>query len=236
MPEAFNKAKLLGKIKRKLGLFYIKLPVSDDDLLGVIDEDTIPTYSIYFPQEIRVKISNEDKVPGTTNTYFIDERHIGSDINIVDIIAISNMCNPLHSSAFRPMSVQDVASLQMQLDHSSILYDPVVYKYIPPNKIEVSGVYNSSLGTFYVDVLATHNKRLTSIRPTQIDSFTKLALLDSKEFLYQNLKHFDQIETTFGQINLKIEEWSNASSEKEELLSQWNEKYLANRSRNIFVF
>lgn len=235
MPDLFNKATLLGKIKRKLGIFYFKLPVTDKDLSDVIDEETIPTYSIFFPQEIKATITESDRIPGSNNTFYIDERHIGSNVNIVDIEMIHGTYNPMSTAMFRPRGIQDVMNLQMHLDLTSAIGDPVAYKYLPPNKIEILGG-RVMLGTFYADLLVTHNKKLTSIRPSQIDSFTKLALLDLKSFLYQNLKHFDQMETSFGTINLKIDDWANAESEKDELISLWKEKYLADRSRSIYVF
>ncbi len=235
MPEPFNKSLLLGKIKRKLGIFLLKLPIDDKDLLTIIDEDTIPTYSIYFPQELKIKITEDDRVPGLINTFFIDERHIGSGVNLIDIELIHGSYNPVSTAMFRPRSVADIISLQTHLDITSALGDPVAYKYYPPNKIEIVGGRNA-MGMFYADVLLTHNKKLTSIRPSQIDSFSKLATIDIKSFLYQNLKHFDQIETSFGAINLKIDEWANADNERDDLLNVWNDKYLANRARNIYVF
>lgn len=235
MPELFNKALLLGKLKRKLGLFYLKLPIEDKDLLTIIDEDTIPTYSIYFPQELRVDITEADKVPGSKNTFFIDEKHIGDGVNIVDIELIYGTYDPVTTGMFYPLNPTDVINLQMSLDLTSAIGEPIAYNYIPPNKIEVLGG-KALLGSFSADLLLTHNKKLTSIRPSQIDSFTKLALLDIKAFLYENLKHFDQIETTFGTINLRIDNWSNAENEKEELLNVWDEKYLANRKRTIYTF
>jgi hypothetical protein len=235
MPEFFNKALLLGKTKRKLGIFYFKLPIEDKDLLTIVDEDTIPTYSIYFPQEVKATITESDRVPGKQNTFYIDEKHIGTEVNIVDIELISGTYDPMSTAMFRPMSPFDAMNMQMHLDLTSAVADPIAYKFYPPNEIEIIGG-RVMLGTFYANLLVTHNKLLTSIRPSQVDSFTKLAILDTKIFLYQNLKHFDQMETTFGTINLKIDDWANAETEREELISQWNDKYLANRSRNIYVF
>lgn len=233
--DPFNKSLLLGKIKRRLGLYFLKLPIDEKDLLDIIDEDTIPAYSIYFPQELKIKITEEDRVPNTVNTFFIDERHVGSGVNIIDIELIHGSYNPVSTAMFRPRDVADIMNLQMHLDLTSAISDPVAYKYYPPNKIEILGGRNA-MGMFYADVLLTHNTSLTSIRPSQVPTFTKLALLDVKSFLYNNLKYFDQIETSFGSINLRIDEWSNADSEREDLLSQWNDKYLSNRTRNIYVF
>ena len=49
-------------------------------------------------------------------------------------------------------------------------------------------------------------------------SFLELATLDLKEFLWNNLKHWDKIPSAFGTVDLKIDEFQSASSDKKALL------------------
>ena len=64
--------KLLNKIERRLGLSVLTLPekISKKNWHIVIEEDTIPTYSRYFPYKLTVIIDNTCEKDGF---YFIDK-------------------------------------------------------------------------------------------------------------------------------------------------------------------
>ena len=70
-----------------------------------------------------------------------------------------------------------------------------------------------------------HYKSLQSIRPTAEESFFTLAVLDVKENLYGLVKHYQNIQTAYGNVELKIDDWQNAESERKELLNQWDDSY-----------
>ena len=47
---------LLNKVKRRLGIKTFVLPMSDEELLEVLYEDTIPLFSVYFPRPATIKL------------------------------------------------------------------------------------------------------------------------------------------------------------------------------------
>ena len=65
-------SKLIDKIERRLGLRVLTLPneINKDTWHTVIEEDTIPTFSRYFPNSITVVIDNTCHKDGF---YFIDK-------------------------------------------------------------------------------------------------------------------------------------------------------------------
>ena len=71
-----------------------------------------------------------------------------------------------------------------------------------------------------------HDRSFTSINPTCEESFFTLADLDVKAGLYPTIKHYNGLETALGRIELQIEDWQNASSERKDLISNWDENYL----------
>ena len=73
-----------------------------------------------------------------------------------------------------------------------------------------------------------HADNLSTIPVDAEQSFYDLALLDMKIFLYNNLKYYDEINTAYGNIKLRIEDWSNAESQREDLLQKWSEVYHIN--------
>ena len=53
----------------------------------------------------------------------------------------------------------------------------------------------------------------------------ELALLDVKENLYPIFKNYTNLSTAIGNIDLKIESWESAESERKELINTWNSTY-----------
>jgi hypothetical protein len=51
-------------------------------------------------------------------------------------------------------------------------------------------------------------------------SFYKLALLDMRRFLWENLKYFQALRTAIAEMNLGIETWQEAESKREEFLKE----------------
>ena len=44
-------------------------------------------------------------------------------------------------------------------------------------------------------------------------------------YLYNALKYYSTIQTAYGTLDLKIDNWENAESERNDLLSQWDDNY-----------
>ena len=70
-----------------------------------------------------------------------------------------------------------------------------------------------------------HDRSLASITPTSEESFYELALLDVKSALYEIMKHCSDINTAYGNINLKLDDWASADDKREQLLNEWKDSY-----------
>ena len=57
------------------------------------------------------------------------------------------------------------------------------------------------------------------------ESFFELANLDIQNMLYKTMKHYTDISSAYGNISLKLDEWQNAKSEREQLVNQWKSNY-----------
>ena len=68
-----------------------------------------------------------------------------------------------------------------------------------------------------------HYNNLSTIGTGQEESFFQLAKLDIKTFLYNNLKHFDKIDTVYGSIDLHIEDWANAENDRMDMMTRMKE-------------
>ena len=64
-----------------------------------------------------------------------------------------------------------------------------------------------------------------SISPDRAESFYELAITDVKVALYNTLKFYDGNESAYGNISLRIDEWSNASNERKELVERYRQNH-----------
>jgi hypothetical protein len=80
----------------------------------------------------------------------------------------------------------------------------------------------------------THSPELFTIPETARESFYKLALLDTKAYLWNALRYYTTVQTAFGQMDLKIDGWVNAESDRKDLLQEWDENYHLDSCPAIF--
>lgn len=231
--------KLLNKIERRLGMSVINLPdkLSKDNWHTVIEEDTISTFSRYFPYSITVIIDNTCEKDGF---YFIDkDLPEGTKIlGVKDVDWQSYRVDPrfdrygINFSTYdfisRDYGIDDVAFSQVAADYMSLFNLGIYIEYLPPNKIRLVSVNGSPVSRyrpFPLKIFIEHPSNLMTISPTMMESFEQLAQADIATFLYQNLKYYDNQETVFMQLDLKLEtlvEWAN---KRDDIVRQLDEAH-----------
>lgn len=249
-----NPTALLKKIKRRLGVRTLKLSLDDDELLDIICGETVDTFSTYIPYIFTDFIQPDDKVPNTVNTYYLDDclkRH--KDVRclgVYDVIMSNGMS--LNEAGMQEMG--GYGEMQPALRHpgymqtglesiimsgalanitSAFEFAREVFTFDAPNKITIT---RHKVDNFaQIKFQATHPRDLSTIALTYEEEFMKLALLNIKMALYAEMKMYDQIESTFGSITLKIDEWASAEQDRDSLLKEWADKYIVNRADAILV-
>lgn len=225
---------LMSKLKRRLGVSHMSLPVSDKEILDCIYEDSVKTFSSFFPNYFTTKINvDRDLVPGTKNTYFIrDSEVFGDEIDILGVVEVKSTTTMVDMSPY-PLTIQQMVGSQLLRDIDSFAQLPITFEFLSPDKIKIDcEMY--FVNEFYVELMLTHPKNLNTIPMGFYETFYRLCELDVKIFLYQILKHYDKIDTTFGQIDLKIDDWSDAMDRRETLIEDWRQKFINNAKRKIF--
>lgn len=232
-----DKSHLLKRLKMSLGIYSIKLPVSDDELYkDVIEDTTIPVFSTYVPYEYSMIADlNELRV---SDRYSVDDSSLISNIyqipnlfkkqrltginNIRPYIEFNGM---MMTSSYETIdSYQVLATGQGLANLSSAMVPPQTWKFLPPNRFQIFNqvLYNNKV---YIDLTYTHSPELFTIPETARESFFNLALLDCKSYLWNALRYYTTVQTAFGQMDLKIDAWENAESDRRDLLNQWDESY-----------
>ena len=97
------------------------------------------------------------------------------------------------------------------------------FKFEPPRTVYIFNAWSSS--NLQWDLGFEHDKSLASIPETVREEFLKLAMLDVKENIYPTLKQYTEINTSLGNINLKLDDWSDADNMRRDLLDKWDDVY-----------
>ena len=99
----------------------------------------------------------------------------------------------------------------------------------PPNRIRLQSATSQDIGgisKFHVWILVEHNENLTTISPTQMETFESLAQADIAQFLYRYLKYYDQLQTVYATIDLKLQDLETEANKREEIINYIKESYV----------
>lgn len=239
-------SKLIDKIERRLGLRVLTLPneINKDTWHTVIEEDTIPTFSRYFPNSITVIIDNTCHKDGF---YFID-KDIPEGVTILGVKDVdwqSYRCDPRFDShginfstydfISRDYSLEDIALTQVAADYMSLFNLGIYIEYLPPNKIKLVSTNNSPVSKyrpFPLKIFIEHNKDLMTISPTMMETFEKLAMCDVATMLYENLKYYDGMDTVFGNLDLKLDQLQDWMNKRDDVVRELEEAHTTTANEN----
>lgn len=93
-------------------------------------------------------------------------------------------------------------------------------RFEPPNIMWINRTYGSAK-TMYVTLLLENDKNLLTIDDTVYEGVKRLFILDLKKTIYNRFGMLSNIDTSIGTIDLKIDDWSGASQERDELYDQY---------------
>lgn len=230
-----NASQLLTSIKMDLGIYGLRLPFDNGDksLMDVIQLKSIKTFSTFFPQVKRLSIDlNKDveclKSEYTESKYVLPDLFPGREILYIRNIELKSklLGNGFISPTFDG-SIETYNMLMMtqaNANLASVAAPAITFKFEPPNIMYLFNVA-TAYGMIDIELALEHSENLATIPQTAWESFYELALLDIKRFLYNTMKHYTELQTAYGNINLRIDEWSNAESDRKDLIEKWRDVY-----------
>jgi hypothetical protein len=235
---------LLNKIERRLGTLPLNLPekIRKDKWANVIKEDTLDTFSRYFPNKFTIHLDCAQ----VKNGYYIIDENICESLEILGVKdlnwdsfsnnGIDNSGYGIYDFSRDSYSMEDVAFVQMMADHRSLFDNNIYLEWKEPNMIRLVSVTGSpistSLGVYPVDLLIKHSDNLMTISPTMMETFEELAKADVAVFLYEYLKHFDGIETVFANTDLKLGDIQNKAERRDEAVQSLKDSYVSASNQN----
>lgn len=252
MPMMNEMSKLLNKIERRLGTRQLNLPEhlqKDHWAREVICNETLDTFSRYFPHKINYVLGPENK----KGPYYLIDESICESMTILGAGDINwrewsshypgLMYGGVNSYDMMTSGVdfETFADVQMMADHVSAFTNGIYIEYFPPNRLKLNIVISSSFLTNFqripIELFVKHADNLKTIPPTQMETFEKLATADVASFLYEELKMFDQLETVYANVDLKLDSISSKAQEREQIVEQLEQNYVsaANRAQPIML-
>lgn len=253
MAHANDMTNLINKIERRLGLMALTphLPekYNKSAWADVIKDQTLTTFSRYFPWKVPFVVTPD--VPRRNGWYIIDEeKYFGQvgvllgvqdidwsdfskdNLSIAQIAGYGNFID-FYGSSF---SFDDLMCAQMRADSMSLLNYGIYVEYRDPNMFRLTGLTNMpaiQMNRFTVTVLLKHPDTLHTISPTKMESFEELAKADVAEFLSKNLRYWDQMETVFASIDLKLGDIDNEASKRDQLIEKFENTFVTAANESI---
>ena len=249
---------LLNKIERRLGLIPLSqhLPegMQKKDWANIINEDTMVTFSRYYPNRLKMVINEntvDKKLDPETHVmwYYIKEEVLQNckllgikDIDWTDTSAANNsLTNGSMGTYYYPSGVPCIAStyeeivgLQTMADFASLYNRGIVIDFEYPNRFALKGLGNANydLAQFVVILLVEH-RSLSTISPTMMETFEALAQADVANYLYNNLKYYDNLETVYVNIDLKLSELQDAANRRNDVIEELKNAYVSTSNMEV---
>ena len=249
MASTNRMSKLLDKIERRLGTKSLSLPehlCKDVWANEVIANDTLDTFSRFFPNQMRVIL---DKSMRVGDGWYIIDALVDDSVEIlgvrdIDWPSLSQDALAQHEAqgygiySVLPTdySYDDIAAIQMRADITSIFLNQIFIDFQPPNRIRLTSVYDTDvskgLKSYPIDLFIKHSPNLMTIPPTMMETFESLAQADVAKFLYENLKYFEGLETIYANIDIKLSDLETEASKRDDIVEKLDEAHVTAANKN----
>lgn len=234
---------LLNKIERRLGTRMLNLPdyLSKNKWSEVIDEDTLTTFSRYYPNSMHVQLDlSQRKKDG----FYVLDEYVPDSVEIIGIRDIDwslfskdslrlqeAQGYGMYDFMTNEYGLDDIALLQMRADHMSLFNNQIFVEFKPPNMVKLSSVTGADvtrgMKSFPIELLIKHSSNLMTIPPTMMETFEKLAIADIARFLYEELKYYDGLETVYANIELKLQDLEQKASARDEIVQYLDDTHVS---------
>lgn len=238
---------LLNKIEHRLGTQSLNLPEpmsKDHWAKDVICKETLDTFSRYFPNKIPYVLGPENK----KNDYYLIDESICENVTILGAGDIDWHAWSAHYPGLlyggvnsydmmtSGVDFETLVDVQMMADHVSAFSNGIYVEFIPPNKIKLNIVIASSFLTNFqripIHLFVKHADNLKTIEPTKMEVFERLATDDVAVFLYEQLKMYDNLETAYANIDLKLASLEEKARDRQACVDFMENNFVSAANKN----
>lgn len=231
----YNLSEFITTVKENIGIKDLPLPVTDQELIDHFDRVTLTDFSVCYPRMDKIMLGQDnltDRAVASNNTFYEYKipKYVYEGTTILNVSKIDVARPNGYSDFFIPNAnwstpdavISAMADVRMAAGVASALAKAPTLEFLPPNLIRV---YNGWAGAIYeFTIQLKHDLSLSTVPPGAIYTLRRLAELDMEWFLYNKLKRKDSLEVGVGSIQLKIDDWSNSRSDREEMIRNIREE------------
>jgi hypothetical protein len=193
---------------------------NDADILACLDQETLPTLSIYLPHYHTFQIdTTKDQLPGRLGVYQIPE----SGERLLRVHRILDNIGGHGSSMYDPMLFGDVLDRQLVADRQSATELSVTWAFYPPNIVDV---FPKALqySTLSIECACVHPTHCRTIPPTAREILRELFLADLAIDVLSVRSYFQNLQSVFGELNLNLERLQSQADKREAIIEKLEAK------------
>ena len=209
-----------------------QIDFKDEDILACLDQETLPTLSIYLPHLQDFAIDTEkDQINGRIGVYQIrapGERLLGVNRVREGIAAFGSMM-------YDPMLFGDMLDRQLVADRQSASELTVTWDFRPPNIVELfpKALQYSQIN---IECKCVHHTHLRTIPPTAREILRELFLSDLAIDVLSVRQYFQNIQSVFGEINLNLDRLQQQAEKREQIIEKLEQKqFKSAHARRLWI-
>ena len=183
----------------------------------------------------------EKTAPKKDGWYYIDEEYLGNQpilgVGDIDWTKFANRSiglaqtfgyGTIDAGLAANYTIDDIMGMKMRADYASMFSNQIIPEFEPPNRIKLvaTGNYDVNIGEFNIILFLKHLETLTSIPATAMEKFEQLAQADVANFLVNNLKYWDNFETVFSTIDLKMGNLESEAGKRDNVIEYLESNYV----------
>jgi hypothetical protein len=240
-----NISEVINDIKLANGLNTIALPYKKptEVVIKEILQMSIRTFSRFKPfikegYELRKNLRSPDEYAKKCGIYILPETLTTTHVRDAYAYAASaeyqkgevttnafTIGSPFVGfGAYYPQDILNATATGAAINkYAGITSKQPTSKWLGFNKIQLFDFPENSYIRFIVK--CDHDSNGETIPESCVESFMLLATLDVQRTLYSNIKNMNNVGSAFKDIQLKIDEWANAESDRRALIKEWEESF-----------
>jgi hypothetical protein len=219
---------VLRFINSQLGSTVQTIELSEQEIMRVVFQQSLHTFSQYFPFLPIVTLSKDDRINGNHMEYRIPNAW---NLQILSLHKYYLTSESRFGTGWIAPIISNPIDAQLLSDRYSMFVTPLIIDYYPPNRLAIKQNYYNASGYLTVQFKAVHPEHLKTIEPNLRDDFLQLAFYDVCISLYPLRHRFTTINTIYGSLEPFTELLDSAEDKRKELLEKWNRLYLQSGSQ-----
>ena len=235
-------AEIVNHVKSRLGTTHRRIELDDRDIVRLLQDETLKTMSIYHPFFLEYLLDTETTlVEGMGNTYNLPLEIEGFRlIGVEKVFTAASSPAAMAPAAFGLLgtsleqALTNFANLKLMQGITTVMLPPETFQFIPPGLLRIFNIYTNK--NVFVVLKTTHKKDFSTFPYGLRETVMKLALADVANDLLGIRTFFQNLGSTFAEINLNTDLLNNWADKRYDLIENMRRSQLKNAGvRKIYV-